>query len=302
MSEDNRIMSKLSVIVVSLHELSLLDECLWAVERQRGDDAEIIVVRYCQNGSAEQIRKNFPRVKLLQPSERLGIPQLRALGYAQATGDIIAVTEDCCIPDENWFEEINKAHQSGYDAVGGAVENASRNRLINWAVYLCEYSHSMLPIPRGEVGGLAGNNSSYKRETLNLVEESTRKNYWEYFLQQELSKLNVKFLSVPTIIVRKKKEFTFLYFLSQRFHYSRSFAGMRSSRMSPLRRILAAMLSPALPLIMTWRIAQQVLRKKRYVKEFVLSLPLLTIFMVSYAAGEFTGYLFGAGESLSKVE
>ncbi len=294
---------EISVIIVSVSSLPSIDECLQALERQRSDfDAEIILVHYSENGSSEHITKNFPRVKLIQLSERLGIPQLRALGMSHSTGDIIAITEDCCIPRENWFEEIIKAHQSGYDAVGGAIENGSTNSIVNWAVYLCEYSHMMLPIPSGEVGGIAGNNSSYKRETLDKVDESIKRNYWEFFLHQELRKTDVKLLSVPAIVVVKKKEFTFLYFLTQRFHFSRSFAGMRSRLISPSRRALSALFSPALPFLMTWRIAQQVFQRKKFYKEFLFSLPLLAIFMVSYAAGEFTGYTFGSGKSLEKVK
>jgi len=293
----------ISVIIVSVRGLPSIDECLQALESQKGDfDAEIILVCCSENHSSEHIRKNFPSVKLVQLSERLGIPQLRAVGMSHATGDIIVITEDCCIPRENWFEEIIKAHQSGYDAAGGAIENGSANRIVNWAVYLCEYSHMMLPIPYGEVGGIAGNNSSYKRETLDKVDESIKRDYWEFFLHQELRKLDVKLLSVPAIVVFKKKEFSFLYFLTQRFHFSRSFAGMRSRLISHSRRAMSALFSPALPFLMTWRIAQQVLQKKRYYKEFLLSLPLLAIFMVSYAAGEFTGYVFGSGKSLEKVE
>jgi glycosyltransferase involved in cell wall biosynthesis len=296
-------MIKISVVIVSLLGLPVIDECLRALEKQKGEfDVEIIVVSPNLNEASEHIKEKFPRVKLIQPSKRLGIPQLRALGMSQATGDIIAVTEDCCIAKENWFEEIIKAHQSEYDVVGGAIENGSTDKIINWTAYLCEYSQMMLPVASGEVGGTAGNNSSYKRETLDKVDESIKSDYWEYFLHQELQARGVKILSVPAIVVLKKKEFGFLYFLTQRFYFSRSFAGMRSNLIPPSRRIISALFSPALPLLMTWRIGQQVFQKKRYVKEFLLSLPLLSIFMVSYAAGEFTGYVFGAGKSLEKVE
>ncbi len=296
-------MAKISVIVVSLLGMPIIDECLRALNDQQGDfDYEIIVVSPGKNTAFSHIEKNFPCVKLFQPAERLGIPQLRALGISHASGDFVAITEDCCIPRENWLEEIIKAHRSGYDVVGGAIENGSSDRLVNWAAYICEYSQMMLPVPNGEVGGLAGNNCSYKREIFNKVDESLQKDYWEYFLHQELKKLEIKILSVPTIVVLKKKEFFFVYFLKQRFYFSRSFAGMRSRLLPPSRRLISAAFSPALPFLMTWRIAKQVVQKKRHVGRFVLSMPLLSIFMISYAAGELTGYLFGTGKSLAKVE
>ncbi len=296
-------MDRISVVTVAVHGSPLLEESLRALAKQQGvGDAEIIVVSCPQNAPAEHVKKEFSGVRFLQSSERLGIPQLRALGMSRATGDIIAITEDCCIPSENWFEEIRKAHKLGYGAVGGSIEKGSSNKIVNWAVYLCEYSHAMPPIPAGEVAGIAGNNASYKREVLEQVDESIRKDYWEFFLHEELRKQGVKFLSVPAMVVVKKKEFSFLYFLNQRFCYSRSFAGMRRTRIPTSRRLLSVLISPLMPLLVTWRIAQQVHKKKRYYKEFVLSLPLLAIFMAGYAAGEFVGYLFGPGESLSKVE
>lgn len=296
-------MSKVSVIAVSVHGLPWIDECLRALERQRGGfDSEIIVVSCSKDGASEHIEKNFPGVKLLRFSERLSIPELRAIGMSHATSDIVIITEDCCIPREDWLQEIIKAHELGYEAVGGAIENESADRIVNWAAYLCEYSHSMPPIPYGEVDGIAGNNASYRRETLDKVDESVKKNYWEFFLHEELKKLGVRFLSVPTIMVHKKKEFSFLCFLTQRFHYSRSFADMRRRRVSLPKRILYVFFSPFLPLLMMQRIAQEVFRKKRRRKEFLLSLPLMTVFLLSYALGEFIGYLLGPGKSLIKVE
>jgi GT2 family glycosyltransferase len=296
-------MYRISVVIPCVNGLPSIDECLTSLKKQRGGySAEIIVVNCCKDGTDEHIRKNFPSVKLLQLPERLGIPELRAIGMSHATGDIITITEDHCIASENWLEEIVKAHESKYLAVGGTIENGSVDRLINWAVYLCEYSHVMPPIPYGEVDNIAGNNASYKREVFEKVDEYVKRNCWEYFLHEELKKTGVRFLSVPTIIVHHKKESGFLYFLIQRFHYSRSFAGMRSARTTFLKRMLYILSSPLLPFLLLWRMTRQVYHKKRHRKEFLLSFPLLAIFMTGYAFGEFMGYLFGPGQSLIKVE
>ncbi len=296
-------MSKMYVIIACVNGLPWIDECLAALERQQGSiESEIIVANCCTDGTSQHIREKFPQVKLLNFSERLTIPELRARGISQATGDIIAITEDHCNASENWFEEILKAHDSEFEAVGGTVINGSVDRLTDWAVYLCEYSHVMPPIPSGEVEGIAGNNASYKREVLDRVDESVKRNYWEFFLHEELKRAGVKFLSVPTLIVYHKKGFGFLYFLAQRFHYSRSFAGMRRSKAGTSMRLLYVLFSPFLPFLLTWRITRQVLDKKRHRKQFLLSIPALLAFMVSYTIGELMGYLFGSGDSLVKVE
>jgi GT2 family glycosyltransferase len=292
---------KLSIVTVSLDGVEIVDKCLKALEKQRGDfEAEIIVVS-CHQSTAEYITKTYPQIRMVQIPDRLGIPTLRSIGIREATGDIIAITEDRCVASETWFEEIIKAHREEYGAVGGAVENGNVHRILDWAAYLCEYSYAMLPIPCGEVENLAGNNASYKKEVFNKINQSTVANYWEFFIHEELQKQGVKFLSVPSIVVQKFKQYGFLYFLTQRFHYSRSFAAMRRTKASTLKRILYVGFTPCLPFLMIWRIGRQVLMKKRCQKEFFLALPILAIFMLSYALGEFTGYLFGSGKSLLKV-
>jgi glycosyltransferase involved in cell wall biosynthesis len=296
-------MPKISIVVTAINGAATIARCLKALERQQGDiNAEIIVVGGDDPETAERIRCDFPRIKFLRQTERLSIPALRAIGAAQATGEIIVVTEDRCEADDNWLAEIDRAHARGYPVVGGAIEPDGIKGILNWAVYLCEYSGIMLPIQDGETGGAAGNNASYRREILERVDANVRKNCWEYFLHEELRKSGVKFLSAPSVIVRKNIDFSFFYFLGQRFHYSRSFAGMRRGMMTPPQRAIYAAIAAALPALMLWRIAQQVFHKRRYRKKFLLALPLLSVFMTSYAAGEFAGYLFGSGASLLKVE
>ncbi len=297
------IMSKISVIIASVNGLPGIDECLHALDKQQCEsETEVIVVNRCQDGTAEHIRNCFRHVKLIEVSNRLSIPELRHIGMTHATGDIIVITEDHCIAPQNWLEEIRQAHESEYTAIGGAVENGSVERIIDWAAFFCEYSFAMPPVPRGEVESIAGNNASYKRAALEQVDDRVKKDYWEFFLHEEMRKSGVRFLSVPSIIVIHRKEFGFFNFLSQRFHYSRSFAAMRRARISNLIRAYYLLLSPLLPLLMLGRISHQVLSKRRFRREFALALPFLFVFMISYAAGEFVGYLLGSGDSLVKVE
>jgi len=203
---------------------------------------------------------------------------------------------------DNWFREILKAHDSAYLVTGGPVENGATGRLIDWAVFLCEYSSLMPPVAAGEVPCVAGNNVAYKREAFAAVDAGTLKNSWEYFHHQAMIKAGIRFLSVPEMVLDHKKEFGFFYFLSQRFHYSRSFAGMRRTGISVPQRCLYACASPLLIPLMLYRIGRDVMLKRRQRMVFLLTLPLQVAFLSSYALGEGVGYLFGSGNSLSRVE
>ena len=297
-------MPVVSVVIASVNGLPEIDECLSALERQKGEfDYEVVVANRCKDVTADYIGSRFPHVKLLDLAHNLGIPELRAIAMTEAKGDIIVVTEDHCIAPDNWLQEIVKAHKLEYMVVGGAVENGKTDRIIDWSVFLCEYSSCMLPVKAGEVSAVPGNNAAYKRAALDMVGDDIKRYFWESFLHEELARKGVKFLSVPSIVIVHKKEFGFFYFLSQRFHYSRSFAGMRRAILPPAKRFYYLMASPLLPLLMAIRVTRAViLEKKRHYKEFFFSLPSLSIFFISYAMGEFAGYLLGPGESLSKVE
>ena len=296
-------MLKASVIIAFVNDLPSLIECLTALGQQECDfDFEIIVIDRTLNESEQYLKENFPRVNLIKRSAPCGIPEMRAIGIENAGGEYLVITEDHCIVPPNWLAKIIEAHKTGYKVVGGAVENASSERLIDWAVFLCEYSNFMPPIIEGETQFLTGNNTSYKRSVIDQLDDSLKRNYWEYFLQAELKRRNITFYSVSTLIINHKKEFGFFYFLSQRFHYSRSFAAMRKNQSSTLKQIIYILYTPILPFHLIWRIAQNVHQKRRNYKEFFLSLPLLVIFMMSYAVGELTGLIFGSGNSLLKVE
>jgi GT2 family glycosyltransferase len=294
---------KFSVIIASVNGLPFIAECLASLQKQRGDfEAEIVVVDSTDEKTREHIASNFPAVRLIELEGRPGIPEMRSIGMKAATGDYLVITEDHCIAPENWLKEISRAHMAGYAVVGGGVENGSCSRLVDWAVFLCEYSSFMPPIEAGEVEFLAGNNVSYSRAAIARVDEHVRNDFWEYFLQAELKQQGVKFLSVPAVEIIHKKEFGFFYFLAQRFHYSRSFAAMRRKRSTVSRQLIYLAYMPVSIFHLTWRIVTNVRRKRKYRKELFLSFPFLAMFMCSYACGELVGQLFGSGNSLAKVE
>ena len=292
-----------SVVIACVNGLPAVGECLRALcAQRRGHDAEILVVNACRDGTAEHIRAQFPGVRLLDVPGRPGIPALRARGLAEARGDVLCILEDHCLVRDGWFDAIRESLPPGRCAVGGPVENGSPARLIDRAVFLCEYGAFMPPTAGGEVDGVAGNNVAYRREAVEAVGAETLAGYWEYFIHEEMRRAGVRFREVPAMVVDHKKEFGFLYFMRQRYHYSRSFAGMRRRRLGPAARWAHALAAPLLAPLMLYRTARHVFTKQRQRGTFLAALPLLSAFMISYAAGEGVGYLLGPGDSLRRVE
>jgi glycosyltransferase involved in cell wall biosynthesis len=295
---------KISVVIPSVNGLPIVKECLESIYRQKNSNiAEVIVVDCSNEKTRRVISETFKEIILIHPHEKKTIPELRSIGMKAAKTDILVMIEDHCLVHENWFTEILKAHDSDYIAIGGAVENACCDRVLDWATFFCEYSSFIQPVSSGIVRDLPGNNVSYKRsEIIRLLGESIDEGFWEGFLHRKLTEQGYELLSNPSIIVYHKKAFGFLEFLLQRFYYSRSFAGMRNIEFSFTKRIVYSAFCLLLPFLLMLRLCLRVLSKGRLRKEFALSIPFLFAFTIVWAIGEYWGYLFGAGNSLSHIK
>lgn len=298
----------LSVIIASVNGLPMIEDCLASLAAQQGNvHAEVIVMDVAGEETVNVVREEFPWVQLVTFGERRTIPQLRAAGLQHAAGEIIAIIEDHCVADPHWYEEIVNAHRAHpeYIAVGGPVENGSRHRLVDWAVFFCEYSTFMMPLPRGRAEDIPGNNAAYKRRAfqgLSHPEETLTSGFWESTLHRELRARGDQFFLEPAMVVYHKKHFGFWYFLGQRYHYSRYYAGRLVSGASLPRRVLRSAAALALPLLLLSRIARRIVKKKRHLRELLLTSPLLVIFTGAWAIGEMVGGMFGPGQSLREVD
>ena len=293
-----------AVVIPSVNGLSMLVECLEALEGQAsGDDVEVVVADRCGEDLRTQLADKFPWVIVLAGRDDESIPELRDRGIRQCRAPLVAIIEDHCLVTEGWMAQIREAYAElpdDFAAVGGPVENGAVDRLVDWAAFLCEYSHAMGPHPAGEAAGLPGNNVVYKREALELLVPE-RAEMWEYFLHAKLREAGHRFYFRPSMIVLHKRPFGVLEYLQQRFLYSRSFAAMRSAGTSGGKRWVLAAMSLALPPVLLWRISRRVLKGRRHVGKLIVSLPLISVFTVSWAAGEIVGHVSGAGHSLQKV-
>jgi GT2 family glycosyltransferase len=81
----------ISVIIVNYNTRDMLRSCLRSVaEKTAGVEYETIVVDNCsQDGSAEMVGKEFPRVKLVEPGENLGFGRANNKGSGVASGTFL---------------------------------------------------------------------------------------------------------------------------------------------------------------------------------------------------------------------
>ncbi len=285
----------LSVVIAAWNGPALLNQCLNSLLPQLSADCQVIV------------SSNFPAAELqnLQSSATLSflffpdatVPELRAHGIQKASRDIVALLEDHCTTHETWANEVRRAHESSYSAIGGAVENSSDQSPLDWAIYLFDYGPFMLPEAPRVASALTGFNVSYKRLALEEVKAVYRDGFFEVFTNQELQRRGYELFLAPSMIVYHRKNYSLKNAIVENYHHGRLFAAQRTSAAAAEERIYRAITALALPVLLPVRVIMRTMRKRRHIAHLITALPYLVMLMSAWGYGEFCGYLFRAGAS-----
>lgn len=295
----------LSVVIASVNGWEVLGPTLDALDAQaERSRIEVVVVDRVGGETRARLRERTPAVILVEADDlkNPGIPALRYRGVSRSTGDLVAMLEDHGEVGPTWARALIRAHRdASLGAVGGAVENG-RDGLVNWAAFFCEYTPYMSPVVEGDHTDLPGNNVAYKRPYLLRHAGELERGRWESWINDRLRADGVRLGSTNAAVVRHIKPFRLGHFLVQRFHFARSFAGMRRVDQSGAARLVYGIGSLALPFLLMARVVRTALAKRRNLGRFAASLPLIAVFFAVGALGEMLGYLFGPGSSLGRVE
>lgn len=295
-------MSQLAVIVPAVNTLGDLMGCLAALKRERESmPLEVIVVNRLGEASNAAIRAEAPWVRILPVSPDVAIPQMRARAFREAKCEAVAVIEDHVIVPEGWAKRMLAGLAAGHDVVGGPIENAATETLLDWAAFLCEYSHCLPPLPEGEASWLAGNNVVYRRALVEKHLALLEAGQWENALHDALRAEGVTLWCDPSLIALHEKHYTFWEYFTQRYLYARSYAGARVAGAGAAKRLAMGAAAFALPPLLFARTVQRILAKGRHTRKLWPSLPLIALFVLAWGFGEVVGYWFGAGGSLAKV-
>ena len=102
-----------SVVIPTYQRATLLTRCLDALVRQKfdKDQYEIIVVSDGPDAQTEKIVDSLakyqePKLRYIPLPQKKGPAAARNYGWLNAKGRIIAFTDDDCVPDANWLNQI----------------------------------------------------------------------------------------------------------------------------------------------------------------------------------------------------
>lgn len=299
-------------VSILIGRISLIDglcfgECLDALTRlQCNLEYEIIVADRINDSYSNELKLLYPDITWIICNANHSLPTLRTMALRHSKGEYIFVTEDHCIPSENWLRaalDIFANSDNNISAVGGCVENGCDDTIIDWATFFCEYLAFVSPVTNGHTNSLPGMNIAYHRKVFNdLTDDYLASGFWEARLHPLLIDRGQQLFSTNDMMISHKKHFSIHQFACQRFMYSRHYAGQRFGSYKLPTRLLASAIGFALPPLLLSRMVKSIYHKHRLRRQFILAIPYLLFFICIWTIGEIWGTIFGPGKSLSRIE
>jgi glycosyltransferase involved in cell wall biosynthesis len=278
-----------SVVIAAWPDLKGLTQCLQSLAEQRDREEEVIVASPAD--FSEELRVRFPWVRWLQASPDRLIPHLWSKGIKNARGNVVAITTAHFVPASDWLQCIREAH-NGFAAagIGGAIDPPRGGTATDWATYFLRYS-DYLKVTRNRVASeIAGDNASYKRDSLSAHHEAISDSFWESDFHRLLQAEGKTLMLVPAIRVRQCASFSIRRFVVQRLQHGRQFGQSRRQREAGAVRWARIIASPLIPLVFLAKIVRRVMASGRDYGPFLFSLPVLVVFIAAWTLGEVWGY------------
>ena len=228
--------------------------------------------------------------------------QLRFAAYKRARGEVVAITEDHCLVEENWVERVLAAHarHPNAGAIGGAVLNGTTSKLIDWAGFVLTQAPFMPPLANGTTDRISGPaNVSYKRRVLERLRGDAELGVIEW-LELPAALAGEELADDDTIRVLHHQSPGFWGMSRAEYDNGRTIAGYRRREMGrgDWLRIISSPVLPMYRSIRTWRIAS---RKQMPFGVLVRSAPAHVWLQYCANAGELMGYARGPGDSPTRL-
>ncbi len=282
----------ITVAISAIAGAEHIRRCLEAVLAQEGAPPFEVVVVYDPNlKGMEALREAHPEVRMVCNEGQRTPMELASLALREASGDLIIVTEDHCVPRPDWVRRLLEAQGPGRGAVGGAVETEHAGNALTWAFYLVDYYRYMRPFPEGPSASLTVCNVSYRRDYLEAIAPLWQEFFHETAINAALAERFGPLWLAPAAEVRTRRTVTFSDAVYERYAFGRLFGVTRNKFASPGQRAMYAMLSPALPPVILWRMGRRAMRRRGARLQFLRALPALMAMTAAWAWGEWLGYV-----------
>src|SRR5262249_30657092 len=156
---------------------------------------------------------------------------------------------------------------------GGAIACGS-SRLLNRAVYYCDFGRYQNPLPEGRAQFVSDANVAYRVAALDQIRSEWASGFQEFPAHQALVEKGWQIWLTPRITAwQNRGKMTLGAALKERYMWGRAFAGIRFDGKPAGRRLAYACLSPFLPALLTFRLIRKAIVDGQRLGKFLPSLP-----------------------------
>lgn len=299
---------RMSVVVTIVDGGAALDRCLDALAAQAGvPSLEVLVPHDDSVPDPSALRARHHAVRFLaighlptlhSADTPAGQHELydrrKAAGMAAASGDLVALLEDRCVPRSDWAATAIQLHGSlPHAVIGGAVENAC-DAVLNWAVFFCDFGRYVPPFPVGPRRYVTNVNVCYKRVALESSRHLWVDRYSETTVHWYLAGAGETLYADPAMVVAQwRGPLRLLALLRERVAFGRLFAHTRSRRLSAPARAGLLALTPVLPAVLLARHLRDQMRDGHPRGRFLRAVAPMTLLLLAWSLGEGIGYATG---------
>jgi hypothetical protein len=287
---------QLSVVLAATHDSQTLREAIDMHEKALAEiGGELLIADGTTTGLPAEIKTaiHIPDGDVFE---------LRSEAVSAAKGRIVAITEDHCVPADDWHVAIVRAHDQFWDvaAVGGTMLNGSRDRAIDRANFLVTFGAFLPPLAlRHSTHATPAINTSIKRECLN-----------DYDLVPGLLEMEIgphmhrvgQMVQDERIRVTHHQSYGVSNTVRAHFHNGRSTAALPYRRPPARELTIRTGHNLALPFLLLRQLGRTARSKREHRTEFAKALPMIVLLVFAHCAGELVGTLFGPGNSPKQLE
>jgi len=289
-----------------------LASCLDSLRDQEDPPAQEVLVPYDDPCSAvTRLAEIYPLVRFLRAGgadfaaarasgSHEPYDALRTIGLKASRGCYVALTEDQATLEPRWCRtlvDLLEAHPE-LGAVGGAIACGS-NRVLNRAICYCDFGRYENPLPEGPAAFVSDSNVVYRRAALDAIRGVWESGFHEVPVHRALVERGWPIWLTPRATAwQNRPEMTMGAALKERYVWGRAFAGIRFESRSVGRRLTYACLTPALPVLLTFRLIRRAFAGRHRLGDLQPALPYVAVLNLAWACGEWVGYATGRAAPL----
>jgi hypothetical protein len=243
----------------------------------------------------------FLSVQVVEIAPIVALATARAIGVRRATAPYVFIAETHAYPDPDFCERLVAALSTEWSVVVPGFRNANPVNAFSWAGFLSDYGAWIYRLPEGETDRAPSHDAAFRRSV--LMEFGDR-------LENALTFGDELYLGLkarghrawfePSAGIQHVNIQRWRAFIGERYRSGVLIGGYRSVRWSYGRRLAYAGAAPLIAVVILSRMWRGLMQARRLEVLPIGTIPALVFGVLLKSAGEFRGYIAGAGDADEK--